>query len=57
MAARKAFHRYNMNISGLKAEGTLACRYIRLHYSVASKNLFLIKQTEELYMNFTLRKE
>ena len=57
MAARKAIHRYSMNISGLKAEGTVACRYICLHCSVVSKNLFLIKQTEELYRNFPLRKE
>ena len=46
-----------MNISVLKAEETFACRYIRLHYSVVSKSLFLIKQTEGLYRNFALRKE
>ena len=55
--SRKVIHRYAMNTSGSKAEGTVACRYIRLHYSVVTKSLFLIKQTEGLYRNFALRKE
>ena len=54
---RKAIHRYSMNISGSKAEGTVACRYVRLHYSVVTKSLFLIKQTKGLYRNFALRKD
>ena len=54
---RKAIHRYTTKISGSKAEGTVTCRYIRLHYSVVTKSLFFIKQTEGLYRNFALRKE
>ena len=54
---RKAIHRYTINISGSNAEGTVTCRYIRLHYSVVTKSLFLMKQTEGLYRNFALRKE
>ena len=54
---RKAIHRYTINIGGSKAEGTVTCRYIRLHYSVVTKSLFLMKQTEGLYRNFALRKE